>query len=429
MSTCKELTAAIAAENGESAKAKLEDQLRAREKSVRDGLKSKEKSLRAKENASLKELVVLLKECEDELPESDSILKRLRASVFSKESHIQETYEAKLTKKNLTCRALEEIRKACESELGGYSSPPAKDMLNRIQSTLEMRRESHRFPFEQEVAGCKSLTLKALSKLHQRLVLELDDTDQLVIKVVDAEKNRESTVKAQLTTRFKEMIKDIKKIKSSAVHDFLSECSEELDENDPLLSQVKSTLENKLLEGKGLKVVHNIDDLERGEREKVTDDLPASRGKKTKAEAPPKKKSSSKSAARSGSMVGSVASGALEIVTGFKNDLTGSPPASTTYKLGLIVVFVMYLLIVCYTTSLMFKVTHYEVDLTSLTAGIPPLPNFKHAAAPASAPKTGNNAKKTAAAPPTPDATPAAQAAEPEEASSGGGGGGDDEDD
>jgi hypothetical protein len=432
MSTCKELTARLSTEKDSSEKAKLEDRLAVREKSHRDALKTREKVLRGKESAPLCELLELLNECEAELPDDDSILKRVRASVFSRESHLQENYEAKLSKKNLSCRMLEEYLTACESELGASSSPQSVELLGKMRGLLQARRQSHRAPLEREVSNTKGMSIKDLTKLRQRLVIEVGESDILTKDLAAAEKARDTAFRFKLVGRFKDMIRDIKKIKTQVVQEFLDECMEELDDNDPLLSQVKSTLENKMLESKGMKQLHNMDELERGEREKLTDDLSTSRGKKSKTDTPVKKKSKSSKSA-SGSSVTSMVSAAVEVISGFRSDLSGAPPSSTFYKLGIIIVFLMYITIVFYSTSLAFKVTKVEVDVSRLTGGFSFPRSIADASGAATLPaKTSSGASSPQAAASQAAAPQASAAVEPAEDSTSndnsGGGGGDDDD-
>lgn len=372
MSTCKELSELINQEKDAEAKARLEATLAAREKSHRDPLKSKEKSLRSKESTTLKELTDLLRHCEQELADDDSVLKRVRASASSKESHFIELWESKLTKKNLTSRLLEEISIGSNQDLEGAITPQAGELLKKIKKLAEARNQSHRSSLENELTELQtnSAPLKDLAKFRQKILLELSDKDPLISRLDGVIKKREASVKGDLTGRFKEIIKNLKKTKSSTIQSFLNECTQELDENDALISQVKSTLETKLLESQGMKPVHNLDEVERGEREKITDDLPTTRGKKAKADTPSKKKPKS-STSKDNESSTSLISGAIDVISGFRNDLAGAPPSSTLYKLGILFVFCLYLFIIFYSTTLTAKVTHYDVDLSGISKLIP----------------------------------------------------------
>jgi len=442
MPSCRELAAKIAAEEDPDKKSALQEELKTREKAFRDPLKSKEKALRGKESTPLKDLVTLQEECEKELPEDDSILKRVRASVYSKESHFQELFEAKLSsKKSLTFKVLDDLMTAVEEQLGSAKSEHSRELIARVSSLLEARRKSHRAPLAKELAALKETgTMKELIKLKNKALLELSESDDVLKDIIAAEKARDASVRTKLVTRFTSLIKDIKKTKSSAVHDFLKECEAELDDNDALLSQVRSTLENKMLESKGMKVVHNMDDVERGEREKVTDDAPVSRSSKkasssSKSESSSsKKKSSSSSKSKGGSssispLKSSVVTSAVEVLSGFKSDLSGAPPTSAFYKLGIILVFLMYLSIVAYSTSLAFKVAKVEIDVSRVTNTFSMVKSSAADAAAATATATQGAAaavtKSSGAA--APKASSSSSSAASSSSSSDGGSGGDDD--
>ena len=363
---------------------------KSREKSGRESLKSKEKSLRGRENVTLRELIALLEECEKELPEDDSILKRVRASVSTREAQVCEYVERKLSgKKNLTFKQLEEVKNMYDEELDLARSLESKELQNRLRKSIDSRRKSHRETLMKEVEAAKEnqVPLKDLVKLKHKILLEVSDSDELVVKILQMEKQRESSHRTKLSARLSSILRDLKKYKTSQLQEFLKECQDELDDNDAILGQIRSALENKMMEDRGLKKVHNLDELEKGERGK-SDDTPINRSKKSKnqpvdGETPKKKKSTpSQKSFTAWLKESSVVSTISEEFHGLRKDLSSAPPASAMYKLGLIIVMIMYAVIIGYSTSLSFKVAKFDfgplpslpftrsIDSTSTSTGI-----------------------------------------------------------
>ena len=164
-------------------------------------------------------------------------------------------------------------------------------------------------------------------------------------------------------------MRDPKAFKTSEFTEFVDLCSEELDDNDALLNQAKSAQEARLLEDRGLKIVHDMDELERGQRLKQSDDVPIK--KKSNSSSLAKKKSKSTSSESSSRFAflrdWFIWRETVDFFSGLRHDLNGAPTASAWYKLAILLVFTLYTTIVVHSTSLAFQVTKTElVDLSKI---------------------------------------------------------------
>lgn len=369
--TCRELSAQIAKTKSSSTRKELEERLAAREKSHRDPLKVQEKTLRGRSDVTLRELRALMDDCEKELAQDDSVAKRVRSSIASKESAVYSDCTKQLALgKKLSLKQLEDLRAQFGADLDLCTSVEASDAMAKMESLVETRLKSHREPLEAELAGIQSNpSLKKIQSLKYRMKLELSNTDQLLVTCRALEADREANHKAKLIKSFKTIVNNLKKTKTKDIQELLKNACEELDENDALVSQIRSTLETKMMEEKGTKVVHNLDELEKGEREKVSDDLPQQRSKSKKGSQAKEEKSSKKSKSSSSKATTSSSKASTwnavhtqisEVITGFRKDLRAPPPPSAVYKLGLISLLVLYAVITFFSTSLTVKVTKYD---------------------------------------------------------------------
>lgn len=334
MATCRELVGT--------------EQLSAREKSHRDPLKLREKQLRT--GADVGELFQLLEDCELELAENDSVLRKVRQLYLSKEEEVHRFVEQKLqAKRNPSCRLLSSLL----SQTARFGPSP---LTGRLQVALEARSRSHRAPLAAELD--QTVRLRDLAQLRTKMTAELPGQDDLFGKLAQLERNRQ-TERAQLTAKFKALV-SAKKWKLSHISSLLKEAEEELEDGDALVEQIKSLLETKMQQDQGLKPVRDVE-------RKPT----ASGDSKTLSKRPVASSNSSrkKPAQSSASSLSQVAGGAKSLVMGFAQDLTGAPSQSSSmYKLGILICFLMYMAVVSYSGSLAIKVA--KVDLPDVGTSV-----------------------------------------------------------
>ncbi len=173
---------------------------------IENSLKTQITGPKAKQ-MTVKQLKSLRDQCLDELPQHDPLIKMVDDLINERNEKKRPSLEKMISsskngQQQLSLKRLDQIQKECQEEF-----PPDDPLVENVRREIESRTKSLRGPIEEALKESDENTVRSLSQLQKKAILELLPDDSLIQEIKSMLSKRDKKVRSKLTSEYTALMK------------------------------------------------------------------------------------------------------------------------------------------------------------------------------------------------------------------------------
>lgn len=156
---------------------------------------------------TVKQLTSLRDQCLDELPQNDPLIKMVDDLIHERNEKKRPSLEKMISsskngQQQLSLKRLDQIQKECQDEF-----PLDDPLVESVRREIENRTKSLRGPIEEALKESDENTVRSLSQLLKKAVLELLPEDPLIQEIKSILSKRDKKVRPKLMNEYTALMK------------------------------------------------------------------------------------------------------------------------------------------------------------------------------------------------------------------------------